>query len=180
VIWVVVSIVGFLLVWGVLTYNALVRGRNETRNAWSQIDVQLKRRHDLVPNLVEAVKGYAKHEREALDAVIRARGEAAAAHGPAAAGVAETALGRALGGLFALAEAYPDLKANRSFLALQEELSSTENRIAFARQAYNDAATRHNTMRESFPANLLAGGFPRVEMFEITVAGERSVPSART
>jgi LemA protein len=162
----------------VLIYNALVRGRNETRNAWSQIDVQLKRRHDLVPNLVEAVKGYAKHERETLDAVIRARTAAVQAQGPVAAGPAEGALGQALGRLFALAEGYPDLKANRSFLALQEELSSTENRIAFARQAYNDAATRYNTQRETFPSNLLAGGFARADLFEVAQASERSVPSA--
>lgn len=160
-------------------YNGLVRRRNEKDNAWAQIDVQLKRRHDLVPNLVETVKGYAKHERETLDAVIQARNQAASAQGPAAAGQAEGVLGAALGRLFALAEAYPDLKANQNFLALQEELSSTENRIGYARQAYNDAATRYNNAREVFPANLISGGFPRAELFEIAVEGEREAPQVR-
>ena len=157
-------------------YNGLVRGRNETRNGWSQIDVQLKRRHDLIPNLVETVKGYAAHERETLEAVVAARGAAVSATTPAAAGKAEGALGAALGRLFALAENYPDLKANQNFLALQEELSSTENRISFARQAYNDAATRYNTQREVFPANLISGGFEAAELFEIEEAGARNVP----
>ena len=157
-------------------YNGLVRRRNEKDNGWSQIDVQLKRRHDLIPNLVETVKGYARHERETLEAVIQARNQAVAAEGPAAAGQAEGILGAALGKLFALSEAYPDLKANQNFLALQEELSSTENRIGFARQAYNDAATRYNNAREVFPANLISGGFARAELFEIQSAEERNVP----
>jgi len=160
-------------------YNSLIRKRNETDNAWSQIDVQLKRRHDLVPNLVETVKGYAKHEKETFDAVIQARNRAVSAEGPAAAGQAEGILGAALGKLFALAEAYPDLKANQNFLALQEELSSTENRIGFARQAYNDAATRYNNAREVFPANLISSGFERAELFEIEVDAEREVPSVK-
>jgi LemA protein len=157
-------------------FNGLIRRRNEKDNAWSQIDVQLKRRHDLVPNLIETVKGYAQHERETFDAVIQARNRAIAAEGPAAAGAAEGVLGAALGKLFALAEAYPDLKANQNFLALQEELSSTENRIGFARQAYNDAATRYNNAREVFPANLISGGFTKAELFEIQTASERDVP----
>lgn len=157
-------------------YNSLVRRRNEKDNAWSQIDVQLKRRHDLIPNLLETVKGYAKHERETLDAVIKARNQAASAQGPAAAGQAEGILGAALGKLFALAEAYPDLKANQNFLALQEELSSTENRIGYSRQAYNDAATRYNNAREVFPANLISGGFAQAELFEIEFGAEREVP----
>ncbi|MHB8971906.1 MAG: LemA family protein [Pirellulaceae bacterium] len=157
-------------------YNGLVRRRNEKDNAWSQIDVQLKRRHDLIPNLLETVKGYAKHERETLDAVIKARNQAVSAQGPAAAGQAEGVLGAALGKLFALAEAYPDLKANQNFLALQEELSSTENRIGYARQAYNDAATRYNNAREVFPANLISGGFAKAELFEIEFGAEREVP----
>ncbi len=157
-------------------YNGLVRRRNEKDNAWSQIDVQLKRRHDLIPNIVETVKGYAKHERETLDAVIKARNAAVSAQGPAAAGQAEGVLGAALGKLFALAEAYPDLKANQNYLALQEELTSTENRIGYARQAYNDAATRYNNAREVFPANLISGGFARAELFEIEIGAEREVP----
>ena len=157
-------------------YNGLVRRRNEKDNAWSQIDVQLKRRHDLIPNIVETVKGYAKHERETLDAVIKARNQAVSAQGPAAAGQAEGVLGAALGKLFALAEAYPDLKANQNYLALQEELSSTENRIGYSRQAYNDAATRYNNAREVFPANLISGGFSKAELFEIEFGAEREVP----
>ena len=159
-------------------YNGLVRRRNEKDNAWSQIDVQLKRRHDLIPNIVETVKGYAKHERETLDAVIKARNAAVSAQGPAAAGQAEGVLGAALGKLFALAEAYPDLKANQNYLALQEELTSTENRIGYARQAYNDAATRYNNAREVFPANLISGGFARAELFEIEIGAEREVETA--
>ena len=180
--WWIVGIIVVLVVIGgyfVGIYNGLVRKRNEKDNAWSQIDVQLKRRHDLIPNLVETVKGYAKHERETLDAVIQARNQAVAAQGPAASGQAEGMLGAALGKLFALAEAYPDLKANQNFLALQEELSSTENRIGFARQAYNDAATRYNNAREVFPANMISGGFAKAELFEIEVAAEREVPNVK-
>jgi len=171
-----IGVVVLVALYFVSVYNGLVRRRNEKDNAWSQIDVQLKRRHDLVPNLVETVKGYAKHERETLDAVIQARNQAVAAQGPAAAGQAEGVLGAALGKLFALAEAYPDLKANQNYLALQEELSSTENRIGYARQAYNDAATRYNNAREVFPANLISGGFARAELFEIEYGAEREVP----
>jgi LemA protein len=160
-------------------YNGLVRRRNEKDNGWSQIDVQLKRRHDLIPNLVETVKGYANHEQSTLDAVIQARNQAVSAEGPAAAGQAEGVLGAALGKLFALAEAYPDLKANQNFLALQEELSSTENRIGYARQAYNDAATRYNNAREVFPANLISGGFEKAELFEIEKNYEREVPNVK-
>ncbi|MBM4090138.1 MAG: LemA family protein [Planctomycetes bacterium] len=160
-------------------YNGLVRKRNEKDNAWSQIDVQLKRRHDLIPNLVETVKGYAKHESGTLEAVIKARNQAVSAQGPAAAGQAEGILGAALGKLFALAEAYPDLKANQNFMMLQEELSSTENKIGFSRQAYNDAATRYNNAREVFPANLISGGFQKADLFEIQVAAEREVPNVK-
>ncbi len=179
--WIVGMIVVLVVIGGYFVgiYNGLVRKRNEKDNAWSQIDVQLKRRHDLIPNLVETVKGYAKHERETLDAVIQARNQAVAAQGPAASGQAEGMLGAALGKLFALAEAYPDLKANQNFLALQEELSSTENRIGFARQAYNDGATRYNNAREVFPANMISGGFAKAELFEIEVASEREVPNVK-
>jgi LemA protein len=177
--WVLVGIVGLIvvgIVYFIGIYNRLVRMRNQKDNAWSQIDVQLKRRHDLIPNLLETVKGYAKHERETLEAVIQARNAAVSAQGPAEAGQAEGILGAALGRLFALSESYPDLKANQNFLSLQEELSSTENRIGFARQAYNDAATRYNNAREVFPANLISGGFAKADLFEITVAAEREVP----
>jgi LemA protein len=161
-----VLVVGFVI----SAYNGLVALRNRYKNAFAQIDVQLKRRHDLIPNLVETAKGYLKHERETLEAVIAARNVAVSAAGRAAASpgeagpmrelaAAEGALGGVLGRLFALAEAYPDLKANQNMLALQEELSSTENKIAFARQAFNDAVMAYNTQREVFPANLVAGLF---------------------
>ena len=178
-------LIGLLVIGGIVImmaigiYNALIRLRNKCKNAWSQIDVQLKRRHDLIPNLVETVKGYAGHEKETLEAVINARNGAVAANTPGEAGAAEGILGAALGKLFALAEAYPDLKANQNFMQLQEELASTENKIGFARQAYNDAATRYNNKREVFPANLISGGFEEAELFEIEEAGERSVPEVK-
>ncbi|MBX7137871.1 MAG: LemA family protein [Oligoflexia bacterium] len=142
-------------------YNGLIRKRVETENAWSQIDVQLKRRHDLIPNLVETVKGYAGHESKTLEAVISARNHAvtASAADPATRIAAENALSGTLKSLFALSESYPDLKANQNFLALQEELSSTENRIGFSRQHYNDSVGVYNAAIQSFPANLLAGSF---------------------
>ncbi len=174
---VVAGVIVVLIFWFIGIYNSLVRLRNEKDNGWSQIDVQLKRRHDLIPNLVETVKGYAKHESETMEKVIAARNVAMAAKNPGAVGAAEGALGLALNGLFAVAEAYPDLKANTNFGQLQEELSSTENKIGFARQAYNDAATRYNNQRETFPANLISGGFAKAELFEITEPGERDVPN---
>ncbi|MDJ0973003.1 MAG: LemA family protein [Planctomycetota bacterium] len=172
----IVGVIVVVVLYFIGIYNGLVRARNETKNAWSQIDVQLKRRHDLIPNLVETVKGYAKHEAETLEAVISARNAAVSAEGPKAAGAAEGMLSAALGKLFALSEAYPDLKANTNFLALQEELTSTENKIGFARQAYNDAATTYNNKREVFPANLISGGFEEAELFEIEAPAEREVP----
>lgn len=171
-----VAVVVVIVFWFIGIYNGLVRARNEKDNAWSQIDVQLKRRHDLIPNLVETVKGYASHEKETLENVIAARNMAMAARGPKEAGVAEGALGAAISGIFGIAEAYPDLKANTNFGQLQEELSSTENKISFARQAYNDSATRYNNKRETFPANLVSGGFQKAELFEITAPEERNVP----
>ncbi|MEW6742638.1 MAG: LemA family protein [Planctomycetota bacterium] len=173
------AIVVIVVLYFIGVYNGLVRARNETENAWSQIDVQLKRRHDLIPNLVETAKGYMKHEAQTLEKVVAARNQALNAHGPQEAGRAEAALGAALRGFFGLVEAYPDLKANQNFLALQEELTATENRIGFARQAYNDAATRYNNKREVFPANLISGAFRRAEMFEIEEAGERAVPKVQ-
>lgn len=173
-------------------YNGLVSLRNRYENAFAQIDVQLKRRYDLIPNLVETAKGYMKHERETLEAVISARnaaykaGESAAAKpgDPAAMkGLmsAEAQLGGAIGRLFALAESYPDLKANQNMMSLQEELSSTENKVAFARQAYNDAVMRYNTKREQFPAVMLAGtfGFDEAELFEVEDEKQREAPQVK-
>ena len=175
-------IVGALIVLAiylVALYNGLIRARNQTKNGWAQIDVQLKRRHDLIPNLVETAKGYMKHEAETLEKVVVARNQAVSAQGPRQAGAAEGALTGALSGFFGLVEQYPDLKANQNFLALQEELASTENRIGFARQAYNDAATRYNNKREVFPASLISGGFEPADLFEIADAAERSAPQVR-
>ena len=159
-------------------YNGLVRARNAVKNAWSQIDVQLKRRHDLIPNLVETVKGYVTHERGTLEAVVKARQQAISATG----GVeerakAENALTQTLRSLLALAEAYPDLKANQNFLALQEELTSTENKIGFSRQFYNDTAMQYKNRIEVFPSNIFATmfGFQPEPFFQLEAAGEREV-----
>jgi LemA protein len=176
---ILIGIVVLLAVYFVGIYNGLIRARNETKNGWAQIDVQLKRRHDLIPNLVETAKGYMQHEASTLEKVVLARNQAVAAQGPKQAGAAEGALSGALTGFFGLVEQYPDLKANQNFLSLQEELSSTENRIGFARQAYNDAATRYNNRREVFPANLISGGFEAADLFEIEEAGERAVPQVQ-
>ncbi|MFW6056100.1 MAG: LemA family protein [Chloroflexota bacterium] len=180
-IWIVaIGIVVIIAIALIGMYNGLVRLRNQVKNAWAQIDVQLKRRYDLVPNLVETVKGYAKHERETLEAVTEAR---RLAQQVSTAGVGERArvegeLSSALGRLFAVAEAYPDLKANQNFLALQEELTSTENKISFARQFYNDSVLRFNNKTQVFPSNIVAGmfGFKQQEFFETTTAAEREVP----
>ncbi len=175
-LWIGLGALAVLVVWFISIYNGLVRLRNEKDNGWSQIDVQLKRRHDLIPNLVETAKGYMQHERGTLEAVIKARNAALSAQGPKQVGQAEAALGTALQGFFGLSESYPELKANQNFLALQEELSSTENKIGFARQAYNDAATRYNNAREVFPANMISGGFRPAELYVIEDAKERVVP----
>ncbi|HYP22245.1 MAG TPA: LemA family protein [Actinomycetota bacterium] len=156
---VVLAAVGLLLLFLILTYNRLVKLRNRIDAAWSQIDVQLKRRHDLIPNLVETVKGYAAHERETLEAVVAARRQAVDATGVEQQAQAENMLTGALRQLFALAEAYPDLKANQNFLALQEELTGTEGRIAFSRQFYNEQTLAYDNARESFPTNVVAGAF---------------------
>jgi LemA protein len=160
----------------VILYNRLVRARNEVKNAWSSIEVQLKRRYDLIPNLVETVKGYASHERQILETVVKLRQQAVHFNG----GVEERAkienmLTQSLRSLFALAEAYPNLKANQNFLALQEELGGTENKIGFARQYYNDAAMRYKNFVEVFPSNLMASifGFRAEPFFEIEAPGER-------
>jgi LemA protein len=156
VIVVVVVLIG-LVFW--LGYNGLVKRRVQVDNAWSQIDVQLKRRHDLIPNLVETVKGYAAHERGTFEAVTNARANAINAQTPAQQAQAENVLSGALKSLFAVAEAYPDLKANQNFLNLQEELTSAEDRVAYARQYYNDSVNSYNTQIQKFPTNLLAGMF---------------------
>jgi len=173
-----------LALWVMSQYNGLVQLRNFYRNAFAQIDVQLKRRHDLIPNLVETAKGYMSHERETLEAVIQARNSAESARGKVSTenaasmqdlASAEQGLGGALGRLFALSEAYPDLKANQNMLQLSEELTTTENRVSFARQGYNDSVTRYNNKREMFPSNVIAGmfGFAEASLFEITDEAER-------
>jgi LemA protein len=154
---VVVVLLLLLVFW--LGYNGLVKRRNQVDNAWSQIDVQLKRRHDLIPNLVETVKGYAAHERGTFEAVTAARANAINAQSPAEQAQAENVLSGALKSLFAVAEAYPDLKANQNFLNLQEELTSAEDRVAYARQFYNDSVLSYNTQIQKFPTVLLAGWF---------------------
>ena len=156
---IILAVVVLLAIFVIVQYNGLVRLRNRIENAWAQIDVQLKRRYDLIPNLVETVKGYASHERETLEAVIAARQSAVAAAGPEQQAQSENMLTGALRQLFALSESYPDLKANTNFLELQEELTGTEGRIAFARQAYNDSVLRYNTKIQTFPSNILAGMF---------------------
>ena len=174
-------VVAVLVVIVALMYNALVRARVRVENAWAQIDVPLKRRIDLIPNLVETVKGYATHEQKTLDAVIQARNAASsAAASPAAQAQASDALSGALRQLFALSEAYPDLKANQNFLALQEELSATEGRVAYARQFYNDSVMAFNTSIQKFPTLFLAriGGFTAKEFFEADAA-DRVVPKVQ-
>lgn len=167
--------------WLVATYNRLVQRRNRVENAWAQIDVQLKRRRDLVPNLVESVRGYASHESSTFEAVTQARTVAAAAQTPAQAAAAEGMLGQALGRLFAVAEAYPELKADASFRALQDQLAETENRITVSRQVYNDTVLTYQNSIQTFPTMLVAGpmGFRDEEYFELTDDAERSVPQVR-
>ena len=181
VLLVVVLAVAVSLVWFLGAYNGLVKQRQETRSAWSQIDVQLKRRHDLIPNLVESVKGYLAHERQTLENVIKARNQAAGATGVQERAQAENQLTQTLRSLFAVWERYPDLKANQNVLALQEELTSTENKISFARQFYNDQAARLNTAIESMPTNLVASmaGFAKAEFFEIEDPAHREAPKVQ-
>jgi LemA protein len=184
---VAVAVIALFVVVGM--YNGLVRLRNQFKNAYAQIDVQLKRRYDLIPNLVETAKGYLSHERSTLEAVIAARTTAVAANAKAAANpgdpdamrgimAAETGLSGALGKLFALSEAYPDLKANQNMMQLSEELTSTENKVAYARQFYNDSVMNYNTQRESFPSNIIAGmfNFGAAELFQLENAAEREAP----
>ena len=168
-----------VLFWAIAQYNRLVSLRNQVENGWKQIDVQLKRRHDLIPNLINTVKGYMQYEQETLQKVIQARNAAAGASGVADAAVKEDALTGALSRLFALAENYPTLKANENVKQLQEELASTENKISFARQFYNDIAMKFNIAQQMFPGNIIATlfNFKRSELFEVTNAPDREVPT---
>ena len=187
--WIILGILAALVFFAITIYNRLVAGRNRFKNAFAQIDVQLTRRHDLIPNLVETAKGYMKHERETLEAVINARNTAVSGLKAASAdpsnpeamkqlAAAERGLSGALGRLFALSEAYPDLKANENMMQLSEELTTTENKVAFSRQAYNDSVMDYNTLRESFPNNLFAGwfNFQAAELLEIEDESKREAP----
>ena len=167
--WIVLGVLAAVLIWGVVTYNRFVRIRTRVDNGWSQIDVQLRRRYDLIPNLVETVKGYAAHEREVFEHVTRARADAVAADGVGPQARAEDQVTAGLRQLMAVAEAYPDLKANEGFLALQEELVGTESKIAYARQFYNDQVTRLNTAVGTFPSSVIARlfGFAERPFFDI-------------
>ena len=181
-IWVVIIIVAIivlLLLWLVAMFNKLVKLRNRAENAWAQVDVQLRKRYDLIPNLVETVKGYAAHERGTFEAVTQARAAAQGARTPAEAGQAEGILSQALGRLFAVAEAYPELQADENFRQLQSELAETENRIAVSRQVYNDTVLTFNNAIQVFPAVVLAGalGFSRREYFEVDNADDREPPA---
>jgi len=179
---VIIILLVILIFLVVAPYNALVRGRNEVKSAWSSIDVQLKRRYDLIPNLVETVKGYAGHERQTLDAVVQARQQAINFTGGAEERAkVENTLTSALRSLFAVAEAYPDLKANQNFLTLQEELANMENKIGFARQFYNDASKRYKNKVEMFPSNLIANlfGFQAEPFFEVQDVADRLAPQVK-
>ena len=174
-IWVILGIIVLIGLFLVLAYNGMVKARNKVDEAWSGIDVQLKRRHDLIPNLVETVKGYAAHEKQVFENVSVARSAAISAKGPAAAGQAEGALTQALGGLFAVAEAYPQLRAAESFTELQRELANTEDQISGSRRIYNGNVQGYNTKIQVFPNNIMAGsfGFTRREFFEIEDPADR-------
>ena len=179
-LYIIIGVVVILIIIMAATYNSLVRLRNGVRNAWAQIDVQLKRRHDLIPNLVETAKGYMTHERGTFEAVTKARNLAqkAVGTGVGAQSKAEGELSSALARLLVVVENYPDLKASQNFLALQEELTSTENKISFSRQFYNDSVLRYNNKTQMFPSNMMAGiiGFKTNEFFEIAAAEERAAP----
>jgi LemA protein len=176
---ILLAIIGVLAIWIIALYNRLIGLRNQVLNGWRQIDVQLKRRHDLIPNLVNTVRGAMEFERDTLTQVMEARARAVSATGPADAARKEGELSQALGRLFAVAENYPSLKSNENVKMLQEELTSTENKVGFARQFYNDIATRFNTSQQTFPSNLLTSmlGFKPAELFELTDAAERQVPA---
>jgi LemA protein len=180
-VWIAVIIPVVVVLFVIGSYNRLVALRNRVKNAWAQVDVQLKRRHDLIPNLVETAKGYMAHEAGVLESVTRARNQAMGATGVAGAAEAENALSQTLRSLFAVAEAYPDLKANTTMLALQEELSSTENKIAFARQFYNDTVMNYNNSTQQFPSNVFAGmfGFQQETLFQVDDPAEREAPQVK-
>ena len=181
-IWIILGVIALLVVFAIVAYNGLIRSRNQVDNAWSQIDVQLKRRIDLIPNLVETVKGYAAHEKDTLEAVVNARNAAIAAPSsdPHATANADNMMTGALKQLFALSERYPDLKANQNFLALQEELTATEGRVAYARQFYNDSVLTYNTKLQTFPTVLFAAmlKFTKRDYFEADAA-DRQVPKVQ-
>ena len=176
-----IIVIAVIAIYGVSIFNSLVRLRNQVKNAWSQIDVQLKRRHNLIPNLIETVKGYMTHERDTLENITKARSAAVDASSITDKSKAESQLSGALGKFNLVVENYPDLKANQNFLSLQEELTSTENKISFARQSYNDQVLFYNNKIEMFPSNLLAGmyNFIKEEFFEIEVEEEREVPKVK-
>lgn len=178
---IVAAVIVILALWMIGMYNGLVRLRNQVKNAWSQIDVQLKRRHDLIPNLVETAKGYMKHERETFEEITKARSQAIQANSVSDKGKAESELSGALSRFQLVVENYPDLKANQNFLSLQEELTTTENKVGFSRQFYNDQVLKLNTKIESFPTNFMAGmfGFTQSDFFEIETPAEREVPKVK-
>jgi len=181
-LWIALGIAVILIVLLIILFNSLVRLRNAVKNSWAQIDVQLKRRHDLIPNLVETAKGYMRHERETLEAVTKARQQAVnISDSVAEQARKENMLTQTLRSLFAVSENYPDLKANQNFLALQEELTSTENKISFARQFYNDSVMTFNNKIQMFPSNIIAGmfGFKESEFFEVEDEAERAVPQVK-
>ncbi len=179
--WIPIIILGLIALWAVFAYNRLIGFRNQMKNAWSQIDVQLKRRYDLIPNLVNTVKGYAQHERATLENVTKARQQAVDASGVADQAKAENFLSQTLRSLFAVVENYPDLKANRNFLELQEQLTSTENRISFARQFYNDTTLKLNNQIEKAPSNVIARmfSFHQGEFFELEETTQREAPKVK-
>ena len=192
VTWIVLGAIVLFVLWAIGIYNGLITARNGYKNAFAQIDVQLQRRHDLIPNIVETAKGYLKHERETLEAVIQARNSAVTGLNAAKAnpgdpaamqqlGAAENQLTQTLGRLFALSEAYPDLKANQNMMQVTEELSSTENRVAFSRQAFNDSVMAYNNRREVFPNNIVAGmfGFQPAALLEIEKPEQRAAPQVK-
>ena len=179
--WILLGVLAFVALWIIGVYNQLVQLRENVKNGWSQIDVQLKRRHDLIPNLVEVAKGYLAHEKNTLESVIKARQQAVSAQGLKDKQDAENFLSTSLRSLFALAENYPNLKADQQMLRLQEELTSTENKISFSRQYYNDEVNRLNTAVQSFPGNTIANafGFTKAEFFQIEDKTQREVPSVK-
>ncbi len=176
--YIVLGIIALVILWFIVTYNKLIGLKNQVLNGWKQIDVQLKRRHDLIPNLVDTVKGAMEFERGTLEKVMEARSRAMGAMGPADAAKKEGELSQAIGRIFAVMENYPALRSNDNILKLQEELTSTENKIGFARQFYNDIATQFNISQQVFPSSVVAGlfAFTPSELFEITVASDREVP----